>query len=239
MHGGARCSARHACGRCVRSQLRHVCHTELPSCGVEAIHAGGHACSLPRAPTTVALRRCVKQAARSTCGTRKNCNASLHAGDEASAVACATAEAAVRAGAAQSGVTFDTLGGIDDVARALHELVVLPMTQPDLFRRFGVKPPGGVLLHGPPGSGKTVLARAAAHESGATLLASALLALLHALQTPCCAPLPHLLCRGLTGSGTPSVASTWQVSTSWRCHTLREAHVEQDLEVTPHPTCRS
>ena len=56
------------------------------------------------------------------------------------------------------------------MARALHELVVLPMAQPQLFQRFGVKPPGGVLLHGPPGSGKTVLARAAAHEAGATLL---------------------------------------------------------------------
>lgn len=65
--------------------------------------------------------------------------------------------------------SFDALGGVRDHEAALRELVALPLQSPEVFTRCGVKPPRGVLLHGPPGSGKTRLARAAAHASNAKL----------------------------------------------------------------------
>ncbi len=52
----------------------------------------------------------------------------------------------------------------------MRDQVALPLRAPHLFERCGLRPPRGLLLHGPPGSGKTVLARAAAADAGATLL---------------------------------------------------------------------
>jgi len=65
-------------------------------------------------------------------------------------------------------VNYDDVGGMGDTIRQLREMVELPLRYPELFTRLGVDPPRGVLLHGPPGTGKTRLARAVANESEAS-----------------------------------------------------------------------
>jgi len=68
-------------------------------------------------------------------------------------------------------VRYSDIGGQASVIQKLREAVEWPLLHPEAFQRLGVKPPKGVLLYGPPGCSKTVLARACACESGVNFVA--------------------------------------------------------------------
>jgi ribosome biogenesis ATPase len=67
-------------------------------------------------------------------------------------------------------ISLENLGGVDDVIEELNELVAMPMLYPDTYLRTGIQPPRGVLLHGPPGCGKTMIANAFAAEIGVSFI---------------------------------------------------------------------
>jgi transitional endoplasmic reticulum ATPase len=67
-------------------------------------------------------------------------------------------------------VRWDDVGGLDDVKQHLKEAVEWPLKKPEIFSRLGIKPPKGIMLYGPPGCGKTLLARAVATESEANFI---------------------------------------------------------------------
>nr|WP_276626690.1 CDC48 family AAA ATPase [Archaeoglobus fulgidus] len=67
-------------------------------------------------------------------------------------------------------VTWNDVGGLEDVKREIIEAVEWPLKYPEKFKKFGIKPPKGVLLYGPPGTGKTLIAKAVANESEANFI---------------------------------------------------------------------
>jgi len=70
-----------------------------------------------------------------------------------------------------SRTTYEDIGGLNEEIRRIREMVELPLRHPEIFQRLGIDPPKGVLLHGPPGCGKTLLVRAVANESDANFYA--------------------------------------------------------------------
>jgi SpoVK/Ycf46/Vps4 family AAA+-type ATPase len=68
-------------------------------------------------------------------------------------------------------VNFSDIGGIDDVVQSIREVIELPLKRPELFRYMGIKPHKGILLYGPPGCGKTMIAKAIANEINAHFIA--------------------------------------------------------------------
>jgi len=68
-------------------------------------------------------------------------------------------------------VTWDDVGGLDDIKAAMREAIEWPLKYADLFSRAGTTPPKGILLSGPPGTGKTLVAKAVASQSEANFIA--------------------------------------------------------------------
>jgi transitional endoplasmic reticulum ATPase len=67
-------------------------------------------------------------------------------------------------------IHWDDIGGMEDVKRELRESVELPLLKPEVFKKLGIRAPKGFLLYGPPGVGKTLLAKAVANESNANFI---------------------------------------------------------------------
>ncbi len=68
-------------------------------------------------------------------------------------------------------VTWEDIGDLEEVKEKIREIVELPLKHPEIFDRLGIEPPKGILLYGPPGCGKTLLAKALANETGAYFIA--------------------------------------------------------------------
>ena len=66
--------------------------------------------------------------------------------------------------------TFSDIGGLDEQIKQIRQAIELPFERPEAFREFGIEPPKGVLITGPPGTGKTMLAKAVANSTQATFL---------------------------------------------------------------------
>jgi|TARA_B110000438_G_scaffold57020_1_gene57074 proteasome regulatory subunit len=67
-------------------------------------------------------------------------------------------------------VKYSDLGGLDEQIREIRDAIELSLEKPEEFKKFGIQPPKGVLLTGPPGTGKTMLAKAVASQTNATFL---------------------------------------------------------------------
>ena len=67
-------------------------------------------------------------------------------------------------------ITYDSVAGLDEQVKTVREAIELPLLEPELFTKVGITPPKGILLVGPPGCGKTLLAKAVAHQTDATFI---------------------------------------------------------------------
>src|SRR6185369_4886261 len=67
-------------------------------------------------------------------------------------------------------LTFDDIGGMEEVIERIRMNIIYPFKNPEVFRKFNRKPGGGILMYGPPGCGKTHIARATAGECGAVFI---------------------------------------------------------------------
>ena len=67
-------------------------------------------------------------------------------------------------------ISYDEVAGLDEQIQTVREAIELPLTSPELFKKVGITPPKGILLVGPPGCGKTLLAKAVANHTDATFI---------------------------------------------------------------------
>jgi len=67
-------------------------------------------------------------------------------------------------------VTWDDIGGLEETKKDLQEMILYPIEHPDKFQKFGMSPSKGVLFYGPPGCGKTLLAKAVANECSSNFI---------------------------------------------------------------------
>lgn len=70
----------------------------------------------------------------------------------------------------QKAIDFSDIGGLTDVINHLREIIQIPINYPELLSRFGIKPPKGMLMYGPPGNGKTMIARTVAYSMGSSFI---------------------------------------------------------------------
>lgn len=83
-------------------------------------------------------------------------------------------------GSSVPSVTWNDIGGLEQVKQSIKEMMVWPLEKPHVFLRMGISPPLGMILHGPPGTGKTMLAKAAANASRCNFLNLSASDLMHA-----------------------------------------------------------
>lgn len=72
--------------------------------------------------------------------------------------------------ATKPNVTWEDVGSLKSIRKVIDECIVYPIKHPEIFKKHGISMPAGILLYGPPGCGKTLLAKAVANESGANFI---------------------------------------------------------------------